>query len=223
MDAGETAGLAASGAVAGLCPVTEANLGDGLFGARPYLDAGGRFGVGTDSNVSIGAADELRQLEYSQRLGSRSRNVTAPSGGSTGRALFDTALIGASQALARRSGALAVGARADLLTLDAGCPTLAGKTGDATLDAWIFSAGNRLVDCVWSGGRKVVQGGRHALARKDRGPVRRDHAQARGALTRRRARACLSGKGGGFDPPLRFRVHAMNGREARESFLRLKG
>ena len=82
-------------------------------------------------------------------------------GGSTGRALFDAALTGGAQALARPSGALAVGARADILTLDAGHPTLAGKTGDAILDAWIFSAGNALVDCVWSGGRKVVQGGRH--------------------------------------------------------------
>ena len=159
---GETRGLAASGAAAGLCPITEANLGDGVFPARDYLDAGGRFGVGSDSNVSIGAADELRQLEYSQRLGARSRNVLARPGGSTGRTLFDAALIGGAQALARRSGVLAVGASADFLTLVADHPTLAGKSGDAILDAWIFSAGNALVDCVWSGGRKVVQGGRHA-------------------------------------------------------------
>jgi formimidoylglutamate deiminase len=162
MDAAETRGLAASGAVAGLCPITEANLGDGVFNARTYLDAGGRFGVGSDSNVSIGAADELRRLEYSQRLAARSRNVLAPHGGSTGRALFDAALIGGAQALARSSGRLATGARADFLTLDADHPTLAGKAGDTILDAWIFTAGNALVDCVWSGGRKVVQGGRHA-------------------------------------------------------------
>ncbi len=180
MDAGETRDLAASGAVAGLCPVTEANLGDGIFQGRAWLDAGGRFGVGTDSNVSIAAADELRQLEYSQRLGSRSRNVIADAGGSAGRALFDTALAGGAQALARRSGALAVGARADLLTLDAGHPTLAGKTGDAILDAWIFSAGNPLVDCVWSGGRKVVQGGRH---------VSRERIAARFTVTMRRLSA----------------------------------
>ena len=166
MDAGETRGLAASGAVAGLCPITEANLGDGVFNAPAYLDAGGRFGVGSDSNVSIGAADELRHLEYSQRLAARSRNVLARPGGSTGRALFDAALIGGAQALARSSGSLAVGARADFLTLDADHPTLAGKSGDAILDAWIFSAGNLLVDCVWSGGRKIVRGGRHASREK---------------------------------------------------------
>ena len=166
MDAGETRALAASGAVAGLCPITEADLGDGSFNARAYLDAGGRFGIGSDSNVSIGAANELRQLEYSQRLVARSRNVLANAGGSTGRALFDAALVGGALALGRRSGALAVGARADLATLAADHPTLAGKSGDAILDAWIFSAGNALVDCVWSGGRKVVQGGRHAAREK---------------------------------------------------------
>jgi len=177
MDAGETRDLAASGAVAGLCPITEANLGDGAFNARAYLDAGGRFGVGSDSNVSIGAADELRQLEYSQRLAARSRNVLARPGGSTGRALLDAALIGGAQALARPSGSLAVGGRADFLTLDADHPTLAGRSGDAILDAWIFSAGNALVDCVWSGGRKVVRGGRHAS---------RDKIGARFAATMRR-------------------------------------
>src|SRR5208337_754334 len=113
MDENETRDLAASGAVAGLCPITEANLGDGVFNAPAYVDAGGRFGVGSDSNVSIGAADELRHLEYSQRLAARSRNVLARPGGSTGRALFDAALIGGAQALARSSGSLAVGARAD--------------------------------------------------------------------------------------------------------------
>ena len=161
MDASETRDLAASGAAAGLCPITEANLGDGVFNGRAYLDAGGRFGVGSDSNVSVSAADELRQLEYSQRLHVRSRNVLARPGGSTGRALFDAALAGGAQALGRSSGVLAVGARANLLTLDADHPSLAGKSGDAILDAWIFSAGNALVDCVWSGGRKVGQHGRH--------------------------------------------------------------
>ena len=114
MDAGETRDLAASGAVAGLCPITEANLGDGIFQGRAWLDAGGRFGVGSDSNVSIGAADELRQLEYSQRLGARSRNVLADAGGSTGRALFDAALTGGAQALARPLGRASPSARAPI-------------------------------------------------------------------------------------------------------------
>ncbi|HZZ63698.1 MAG TPA: formimidoylglutamate deiminase [Roseiarcus sp.] len=161
MEADETRDLAASGAVAGLCPITEASLGDGIFRAREYLEARGRFGVGSDSNVAIGAADELRQLEYSQRLAEKSRNVLARPGYSTGRSMLDAALIGGAQALARPSGSLAVGSRADFLTLKADHPTLAGKAGDALLDAFIFSAGNALIDCVWSAGRKVVQGGRH--------------------------------------------------------------
>jgi formiminoglutamate deiminase len=163
MDEKETLGLAASRAVAGLCPVTEANLGDGFFNAQTYLRAEGRFGVGTDSNVSIGAAAELRQLEYAQRLHARARNVCAPADGSSGRTLLEAAWIGGAQALKRPSGRLAVGASADILTLRADHPTLADKAGDQILDAWIFSAGNVLVDCVWSSGRKVVVDGRHAL------------------------------------------------------------
>ena len=161
MDADEARDAATSGAVVGLCPVTEANLGDGVFDAPAFIDAGGRYGVGTDSNVSVSAADELRQLEYSQRLALRARNVLAPPGGSTGRATVDAALCGGAQALARRCGRLEAGAVADILTLSADHPTLEGKTDDNILDAWIFSAGNRAVDCVWSGGRKVVEAGRH--------------------------------------------------------------
>ncbi len=177
MDEGETRGLAASGAVAGLCPVTEANLGDGVFRAREYLDARGRYGVGSDSNVRIGVSDELRQLEYAQRLFSRTRNVMAAPGDSTARAMLEAASLGGAQALARKSGALRLGASADFLTLRADHPTLAGKAGDAILDAWIFSAGNALVDCVWSGGRKVVEDGRHAS---------RERIAARFAATMRR-------------------------------------
>jgi formimidoylglutamate deiminase len=106
--------------------------------------------------------------------------VLARPGCSTGRAMLDAALIGGAQALARPSGRLAVGARADLLTLKADHPTLAGKAGDAILDAWIFSAGNALIDCVWSGGRKVVQDGRHAS---------RERIAARFAATMRRLSA----------------------------------
>ena len=161
MDGDETRDLARSGAVAGLCPITEANLGDGIFPAQAYREAGGRFGVGSDSNVLIGAAAELRQLEYAQRLSLRMRNVLAPAGGSTGRTLYAAALAGGAQALARASGRLAPGAIADIVTLKADHPTLVGKAGDAILDAWIFSAGNDAVDGVWSGGRKVVESGRH--------------------------------------------------------------
>jgi formimidoylglutamate deiminase len=163
MDEGETRDLARSGAVAGLCPVTEANLGDGIFNAADYIRDGGRYGVGTDSNVSIGVAGELRQLEYAQRLRERARNVCAPPGASCGRAMLEAIWSGGAQALRRNSGKLAPGASADIVTFRADHPTLAGKTDDQVLDAWIFSIGNPLVDCVWGGGLKVVAGGRHVF------------------------------------------------------------
>ncbi len=163
MDQGETRDLARSGAVAGLCPVTEANLGDGIFNGADYIRDGGRYGVGTDSNVSIGVAAELRQLEYAQRLRERARNVCAPSGASCGRTMLEAIWLGGAQALRRNSGKLAPGALADILTFRADHPTLAGKVDDQILDAWIFSVGNPLVDCVWSGGLKVVAGGRHVF------------------------------------------------------------
>ena len=163
MDEEETRDLARSGAVAGLCPITEANLGDGIFNATDYIRAGGRYGVGTDSNVSIGVAAELRQLEYAQRLRERARNVYTPPGASSGRTMLEAIWASGAQVMGRKSGRLAPGAAADILTFRADHPTLAGKTDDQVLDAWIFSAGNPLVDCVWSGGLRVVVGGRHVF------------------------------------------------------------
>ncbi|KMO13898.1 formimidoylglutamate deiminase [Methylobacterium indicum] len=157
----ETTRFATSGAVAGLCPVTEASLGDGIFPGPGFVAAGGRYGVGTDSNVLVGAADELRQLEYAQRLGARQRNVLAAPGASTGRALFDAGLAGGTQALAAEGGGLAVGAPADGVALDGADPALIERRGDALLDGWIFAAGARAVDAVWVDGRQVVAGGRH--------------------------------------------------------------
>ncbi|TPK66575.1 formimidoylglutamate deiminase [Mesorhizobium sp. B2-4-19] len=157
----ETIAMARSGAIAGLCPITEANLGDGTFAAPLFREHGGRFGIGSDSNVLIGLPDELRQLEYSQRLAHRARNVLAVAGGSTGRALFDAALDGGSQALGAGASQIAAGGPADFVSLDAGHPSLAGKTGDAILDAWIFANGST-IDCVWVHGKKQVSGGRHA-------------------------------------------------------------
>ncbi|MCK1358818.1 formimidoylglutamate deiminase [Bradyrhizobium sp. 199] len=160
----EVAALARTGAVAGLCPITEASLGDGIFPAREFLDAGGAFGIGTDSNVLVGVADELRQLEYGQRLKHRARNVLSSGAGrSTGRTLFDHALAGGAQALAQEAVGLTPGARADIVTLDTAHPSLAGRAGDAAIDGWIFAAGTGAVDCVWAGGHKVVEGGRHRL------------------------------------------------------------
>lgn len=161
MTEAETVAMAKSGAIAGLCPITEANLGDGTFAAPLFIEHGGRFGVGSDSNVLIGLPDELRQAEYSQRLAHRARNVLARAGGSTGRALFDAALDGGSQALGAGPSRIAVGGPADFASLDAGHPSLAGKAGDAILDAWIFANGSK-VDCVWVHGKKQVSRGRHA-------------------------------------------------------------
>ncbi|HVI66202.1 MAG TPA: formimidoylglutamate deiminase [Bradyrhizobium sp.] len=169
MTTAETAALASSGVVAGLCPVTEASLGDGIFAAREFVGAGGRFGIGTDSNVLVSVVDELRQLEYGQRLKHRERNVLAGgSGVSTGRALFDAALAGGARALAQRTAGIEPGARADIVTLDTAHPSLAGRRGDAVLDGWIFAAGAGAVDSVWAGGHKVVEGGRHVLRPKAR-------------------------------------------------------
>ena len=109
IDEDETRDLARSGAVAGLCPITEANLGDGVFNATDYIRAGGRYGIGTDSNVSIGVAAELRQLEYAQRLRERERNVCAPPGASCGRTMLEAIWSGGAQALRRNSGRLAPG------------------------------------------------------------------------------------------------------------------
>jgi formimidoylglutamate deiminase len=165
----EIASLAKSGAVAGLCPVTEASLGDGIFPTREFLDAGGRFGVGTDSNVLVGVADELRQLEYGQRLKHRERNVLSRGPGvSTGRALLDTALAGGAQALGQPIVGLRAGARADIVTLDTSHPSLAGRRRDAVLDGWIFAANAGAIASVWAGGNKVVEDGRHRIREKAR-------------------------------------------------------
>lgn len=161
MNPAETEGLARSGAVAGLCPVTEANLGDGIFDGARFLASGGSFGVGSDSNIRISAAEELRQLEYSQRLRDRLRVVLAPPGRSAGDVLYRKALAGGAQALGRESGAIEPGKWADLVALDLDTAGFAPLGGSAALDAWIFSAGNSAVSDLWSAGRHRVKAGRH--------------------------------------------------------------
>lgn len=153
----ETADMANSGAIAGLCPITEANLGDGIFPAEIFLQNDGRFGIGSDSNISISVAHELRQLEYSERLGLRARNVIADAGQSTGRKLYDSAVRGGAAALAG-GGGLEVGADADLVSLTT--ETAFVKNDDQLLDHWIFADGIK-IDCVWTGGVKQVAGGVH--------------------------------------------------------------
>lgn len=172
----ETAALARTGAVAGLCPITEANLGDGIFDAPRWLAAGGAFGAGTDSNVRISLAEELRLLEYSQRLGLKARAVMADSR-STGRFLWDGVTKGGAQAAGRSSGAIAVSQWADLLAVAAEDERLEGLQGDQMLDAFVFAGRDGLVRDLWSAGRHIVRDGRHiareAVTRRFRTTMRR--------------------------------------------------
>lgn len=174
--AAELQGVAARRAVVGLCPVTESSLGDGIFPAEAFFAGGGRAGVGTDSNIRIDAAEELRTLEYSQRLAHRARNVLALApGASTGRSLFDTAFAGGLQALGPPGPAgLTPGAPLDVLTLVRDHPSLIGRNADEALDSWIFAGDRGLIDCVWRAGVKVVSGGRH----RDRDTLEKAYAAA---------------------------------------------
>jgi formiminoglutamate deiminase len=153
--------MARSGAVAGLCPITEANLGDGVFDGVAYAEAGGRYGVGSDSNVQISVAGELTQLEYSQRLRDRRRARLAPVDASVGVALYGAAAMGGAQASGRPIGAIAPGLRADWVTLDLDHPALVGREGAALLDSALFAAAQMPVREVRVGGRRVVSEGRH--------------------------------------------------------------
>lgn len=163
---GETRRLAASGAVAGLCPTTEANLGDGLFPLGAYLDAGGRIGIGSDSHISISPVEELRWLEYGQRLATRHRNVVAtPAQPSTGERLFAEALEGGAGAAGAALGRFAAddhGAqRADLLVLDAESSLLAGRNASHAIDTWLFAGNTGIVRDVMVAGTWVVRDYRH--------------------------------------------------------------
>jgi formimidoylglutamate deiminase len=162
MTESETTALARSGAVAGLCPTTEANLGDGLFAAPLFLAEGGRFGIGSDSHISVSPIEELRWLEYGQRLLHRRRTLLRPgSGASVGAALWRAALAGGAQALGRPIGRLEAGARADLVVLDAERPALLGRQDEVLLDSLAFAGNDNPVRDVMIGGRWVVSEGRH--------------------------------------------------------------
>jgi formimidoylglutamate deiminase len=147
--------------VAGLCPVTEANLGDGPFSGPDWLAAGGAFGVGSDSNVRISMVEELRTLEYSQRLRDMARNVLVAGEGSVGQYLYTAAAKGGAQALGRQAGEIAVGLWADLLAIDTDHPTLCPLPPDRWLDGLTFAAGQSALTDLWSAGRHQVQQGRH--------------------------------------------------------------
>lgn len=174
----EADALARTGSVAGLCPSTEASLGDGIFNYPAWAKAGGRFGFGTDSHVGTSPRDEMRQLETSQRLARHTRSVvTDGNRPHPGRNLLDAALSGGAQVSGRRIGAIAPGCRCDLVELDDGHPALTGLAGDTLLDAWVFSGQGNPVRRVVVGGREVVRDGRHvarsAIARQFAAAMRR--------------------------------------------------
>jgi formimidoylglutamate deiminase len=177
MDAGEIAGLAASGAIAGLCPTTEANLGDGIFPLTAFLDADGCIGIGSDSHVSVDPAAELRLLEYTHRLLGRRRNALGTAGRSAAATLFERAARGGAPALGRSCGVLAPGHAADLVVLDADAVDLTGRQGDAVLDTFVLTAARPPVDRVMVGGRWVVVDGklpaRERIAERYRRTLRR--------------------------------------------------
>lgn len=157
----ETLALAATGAVAGLCPITESSLGDGVFDGVAWTGAGGAWGIGSDSNIRIALSEELRTLDYSQRLRDNSRAALATADRSTGRVLFEGAAFGGARAAGREAGQIATGKLADLVALDTTHIDLEGREGDTLLDAFIFAADDRGITDVWSAGRHVVIEGRH--------------------------------------------------------------
>jgi formimidoylglutamate deiminase len=154
----ETRQIARSGATAGLCPTTEANLGDGLFPLAAYLDAGGTLGIGSDSHISISPVEELRWLEYGQRLQSRHRNIAARhQGESVGETLWQVALRGGANAAGLPVGELEASKRADLIVLDDQSPLLTERDQRSMLDSFLFAGNTPLVRDVMSGGRWVVR------------------------------------------------------------------
>ena len=168
-DKEELAAVARSGAVVGLCPTTEANLGDGAFPLRTFAAAGGRFGIGTDSHVARSPVEELRTLEYGQRLALKTRRLPEVAGPNSkgaatagaGGALLRHAWRSGCRALAWNGGRTAVGRRADFVVLDPEHPTLVGRGGHAVVDSWVFSGTESPVRDVWVSGRRVVEAGRH--------------------------------------------------------------
>jgi len=178
LDAGEVQGIATSGAVAALCPTTEANLGDGLFPMRAFLDAGGAWGIGSDSHISVSPIEELRWLEYGQRLVTRSRNVATDAGTpSVGETLLHGVARSARASTGTAIGTIEAGQRADWIVLDGDAPELAARDEADIVDSWLFSGNRNLVRDVVVAGRHVVHEGRHVeeerIAGRYRACVRR--------------------------------------------------
>jgi len=157
----ELSAMVESNCVAGLCPSTEANLGDGFFDAAKFSELNGRYGIGSDSQISLSPVEELRWLEYGQRLLHRRRNVMAGSDiSSTGRYLYERAVAGGQQAAGSRGGLIKVGNRADFIVLNDQHPLLFGRSMDRLIDSYLFSGNQHLVETVIVNGRTVVEHGR---------------------------------------------------------------
>ena len=165
MDAHEYQRAAASGAVAGLCPTTEANLGDGIFEFKTWQNQQGAWGIGSDSHIAVNPAEDLMLLEYSQRLSLRQRNVSANERQpDVAQALWQGAVAGGAQAAARPVAGLALGQQADFIVLDAHHPALAGLSPNQMLASHVFASSRQsAVAQVWCGGQRLVQEGRHTL------------------------------------------------------------
>lgn len=160
----ETANLAKTGSVAGLCPITESSLGDGIFSAVEFLDHNGTLGIGTDSNIEISLFQEIKTLEYSQRLRDKSRVVLASENKSNGRFLFDRILCGGTQASQRTAGQISEGYLADFIGISSNNSILAGRSGDVAIDTLVFGGnGKSCISDVWSAGRHVVKDGFHHM------------------------------------------------------------
>ncbi len=164
LDRDELEALARSRAVAGLCLTTEANLGDGIFPGDAYLQQQGRWGIGSDSHVSLNVVEELRWFEYGQRLRDQRRNrLTTPEQSAVGDVLYLQALQGGAQACGAPIGRLQSGYRADWLVLDGDDPYLAAAPDASILNRWLFAGGKEQIRDVFVGGRQVIEQGRHAL------------------------------------------------------------
>lgn len=181
MTGDETRRLAATGAVAGLCPITESSLGDGIFNGTVWKTAGGNLGFGSDSNIRISLVEELRTLEYSQRLRDTARAILADQDRSTGRVLYEAGLSGGALAAGRETGAIRAGLWADLAAVSLDHPVMFARSGDALLDSLVFAGGDGLVRDVWAAGRHVVRDGRHV----DRERILNDYRACIGRMQER--------------------------------------
>lgn len=169
----ERQALAASGAAVVICPTTEADLGDGLFPVREFLDQGGRLAIGSDSNLVTSAAEELRLLEWGQRLRLGQRNVLGQSGEHIGSALWHSLAAEGARALHQPAGELEVGRRADLVVLNPDHPLLSGLPAEEQLDSLVFTHQPDMIDQVWVAGERLVERGRHRDRAELEEPIRR--------------------------------------------------